>query len=137
MPFFRVLGVATLCGVVFVATHASPHSTLPKSQSTASFTMPKSDAPMDSDAQPMDEHDWLNDHSAQANVMRLCDFIGAGEYEADRVADGLARQRMGIANPDALAADRQSVTAEMKTLRLHSCRELADMPFVSSWTPLR
>lgn len=112
------------------------HSTMPKPAMDADDGI----AParyVATDADPLDSRDWLNDHAAQANTLYVCGLIGQGEYSADRIADGIRRQRIGAASPEALAADREFVSAEMATLRLHSCGELAEMPFARSWSALR
>lgn len=144
-----VLLLIAIGGFVYGASHAPAapaitHLTMPKS-------MPKSGPPaMDADdgnapvarysatdADPLDSRDWLNDHTAQANVLYVCGLIGQGEYSADRIADGIRRQRIGAASPEALAADREFVSAEMATLRLHPCSEIAELAFARSWSALR
>lgn len=142
---FMMLAFISLGTIVFVASHPAPvpaiaHLTMPK-LAVPAMDADNGDAPtaryIATNADPLDSRDWLNDHAAQANILYACELIGQGEYSADRIADGIRRQHIGAASPEALAADREFVAAEMATLRLHSCDELADMPFARGWTALR
>jgi len=113
----KIIGLALIAIVAYGATHGPTLAhDLAGGRPAALAAQPHGD-------------DWLDNQLAEATALRECDLINAAAFAKVLDSDRYVRTKFRIGAPRA-----PLIRAELATLRLHSCGELATMPFAHAWT---